>query len=357
MEKKNIDCLVVTTEENIAYLTGYRGPGALIVPKNDRPLLLVPLLEAYRASDIVKGEIEIIAYTEYSFPPSTYGTIRKGRFREVLTSLINEFNMKKVGVDLKSAKHDLVNYIREHINASIIDISTEIESARMIKSVEEIEFIRNAVRIAEKGLKKCVESLREGMSEIDLVRIAEYGMREAGAEGYAFPTIVASGPNAAYPHATPTRRRIKRNEPIIVDLGALFKNYCSDLTRTLFVGNIPNDIKKVLEAVIEAQEEAIDCIEPGIRACDVDEKARKILTKYGLDKHYIHSTGHGIGIEVHESPTLNVSDTTILKEGMVITVEPGVYIWRRYGIRIEDDVLVTKSGREVLSSFAKVIEV
>ena len=354
MEERGLDCVVILGEANLAYLTGYRGPGALLISKNGVKKLLVPLLEAYRAEELVK-DVEILPYVSYPAQHCIYDNVLYKRLKEAIVHILKGIGARKVGVDISEGDYDVIVYVKEKLK-HIVDISDKLKEMRSIKDPKEIEVITHAIRIAECGLEKSLDLIRDGMSEIEVAGIVEFGMRKAGANGYAFPTIVASGSNAAYPHAVPSNKPIGRHEPIVIDLGALYNNYCSDLTRTLFIGGADPEIKRALEAVIEAQEEAIDIIEPGIKACEVDMKAREVLAKYDLDKYFIHSLGHGIGIEVHEAPTLSSNSDTELKSGMVITIEPGIYIKGKYGIRIEDDVLVTKSGRTILSSMNKLIE-
>ena len=354
MEGKDLDCVVILGEANLAYLTGYRGPGALLISKDGVKKLLVPLLEVYRAEELVK-DAEILPYTSYPVKRCIYDNVLYKRLKEAIVYILKELGAHKVGVDISEGDYDIIFYVKEKFK-NIADISEVLKEMRSIKDPKEIEAIIQAIRIAERGLAKSLDLIKDGMSEIEVAGIVEFGMRKAGANGYAFPTIVASGPNAAYPHAVPSDKPIGKHEPIVVDLGALYNNYCSDLTRTLFIGGVDPEIKRVLEAVIEAQEEAIDIVEPGVKACEVDMKAREVLAKYDLDKYFIHSLGHGIGIEVHEAPTLSSNSDTELKSGMIITIEPGIYIKGKYGIRIEDDVLVTKSGRTILSSMNKLIE-
>ena len=182
-------------------------------------------------------------------------------------------------------------------------------------------------------------------------------MKLQGASGPSFETIVASGPRSAWPHARPTAKLLRKNELVVLDQGAILRDYCSDMTRTVFLGRssaaVRNKARSLYHAVLEAQEAAIAAIRPGVSAAVVDAAARKALKRSGLNRYFTHSTGHGLGLEIHEMPRLGRGEETLLEEGMVVTVEPGVYIERLGGIRIEDEVLVTSKAAEVLTSASR----
>ena len=213
--------------------------------------------------------------------------------------------------------------------------------------------MREAADIASDTFGDVLPMIRPGILENELAAEIEYRMRRRGASGPSFETIVASGPRSALPHARPTDKPISKNELVVLDLGAILRRYCSDMTRTVFLGKAPRRVREWYSAVRDAQSEAIQALRPGIRAGEVDAVARRTLHRHRLARFFTHSTGHGLGIEVHESPRLGRGDKTRLAAGNVVTVEPGVYIEGSGGIRIEDDVVVTATGAEILTRASK----
>jgi Xaa-Pro aminopeptidase len=228
-----------------------------------------------------------------------------------------------------------------------------VERLRTIKSTAEIGTIRASVQLNSAALEKALKQFKPSMSEVDFAAEIEYRMRRLGADGTAFETIVASGPRTALPHARPTDRAINTDQLLLVDMGARVAGYCSDMTRTHAVGKLNSKVRRMYRAVLESQLAAIDAVKPGTTCTAVDRAAREVLRGYGWDKLFIHSTGHGLGLEIHENPRVGRKDKTKLEEGMVITIEPGLYLEEVGGIRIEDTVVVAKSGCEVLTPTGK----
>jgi Xaa-Pro aminopeptidase len=224
-----------------------------------------------------------------------------------------------------------------------------VERLRMIKDADELAGIRTAVRLGAKLFDNAVHLLRPGAKESDVAAEMEYAARLAGAEGMSFPTIIASGPRSALPHGRATSQAIPSAGFVVCDFGVILGNYCSDQTRTVWVGRAPQEARDAYEAVKEAQEAAVCAVCPGVSAAEVDEAARKVLRKARLGRFFTHSTGHGVGLEIHEPPRISAGQTEVLRTGMVITIEPGVYFPGKWGIRIEDMVAVGESGREVLT--------
>jgi len=224
---------------------------------------------------------------------------------------------------------------------------------RTVKAPVEVDTIREAGGIACEVMEEVIGMVRAGVMELDLAAEIGYRIRRKGASGESFEAIVAGGPRSALPHARPTSRRIGKNELVVLDLGAILRRYCSDITRTVFVGRAPTRIRRWYQAVQEAQAAARECIRPGIAAGEVDAAARRVLDRYGLARHFVHSTGHGLGLEIHEEPRLARGQERLLEAGMVVTIEPGVYVEGTGGIRIEDDILVTANGSELLTRLGR----
>ncbi len=224
---------------------------------------------------------------------------------------------------------------------SLYSLSPVISELREIKDEDEIKVLKKAAKIADKMFYKLMDEELEGKSEKELANMIEYMMKnEFDADGVSFDPIVASGPNGANPHHTPSTRKIRKGDVVIFDYGAKYLGYCSDITRTVVVGSPSEEVKKVYEIVKESQETAFQQVKEGITAGDIDSAARNVIAKYGYDKYFIHRTGHGLGIDVHEEPYISPGNTKLLKEGMVFTIEPGIYLHGKFGIRIEDDVVV-----------------
>jgi Xaa-Pro aminopeptidase len=224
---------------------------------------------------------------------------------------------------------------------------------RMIKTDDEIARIRRSVLTNSEAVEKTVGSIRPGVSESAIAAELEFKMRRLGAEKAAFETIVAAGQRTALPHAQPTSQKLANDELLLIDMGACQNGYMSDMTRTLFVGRPDRKIRSMYKAVLNANLAAIDSVREGATAGQIDHKARQVLESEGLGKSFVHSTGHGLGLEIHESPRIGKKEATRLEAGMVITIEPGAYIRGFGGIRIEDTVLVTRHGCEVLTPTSK----
>jgi Xaa-Pro aminopeptidase len=232
-------------------------------------------------------------------------------------------------------------------------LSGWIEQMRTIKSPVELERIRRSVDTNSRAFEETVKRVRPGMKEQDLAAELEYAMRRHGAEKPSFETIVAGGVRAALPHAQPTAAPLNPGSLVVIDMGAFQDGYASDMTRMLFLGTPSPKVKRTYKAVLEAQLAAIDAVRAGVSTAHVDRQARRVLKGYGLDKAFVHSTGHGLGLEIHEPPRIGKRDKGRLAAGMAVTIEPGVYLEGFGGIRIEDTVEVTGTGCRILTPTSK----
>jgi Xaa-Pro aminopeptidase len=225
-----------------------------------------------------------------------------------------------------------------------------VEGLREIKSSQELAVMRQAAKLGSEVMEEVISLVKPGVSELDLAAEADYRMRRKGASGPSFDTIVASGPRSALPHARPTEKCLRKNELVVLDLGAILRHYCSDLTRTVYVGRAPARVRRWYGAVLEAQQAALQAVRAGQTAGSVDRAARRVLERNRLGRFFTHGTGHGLGTEVHEGPRLGRGQLQEIRVGNVVTLEPGIYLEGVGGIRIEDDVAVHASGPEVLTS-------
>jgi len=346
-ENSNLKNIVIMGDSNLFYFTGYRGMGTLLYC--DRvPYLVVPALERNRAEK-TKG-LEVRSY----FPVRIAEDLIEGGMFEAIETLCKGISESEVGLDVRSLSAELYNSIRD--KWKIKDISSEISSIRSIKDEEELDKIRKAHEITAKAMNRALEEFTKGgVTELNISGLIDFTMKEMGAEEYAFPSIVAFGENSAEPHHIPSLRRLKASDNAVVDIGARFEGYCFDSTRTFLPKFSYEELRKVYEAVLEAQLEAIDLVRDSVEASEVDKMARSRIQRAGYERFFIHSTGHGVGIDVHEAPLVSMKSKDILKENMVITVEPGIYIKDRVGVRIEDTIIVKKGKPEVLETLYKFI--
>lgn len=337
LKKKNAEALLVLHRENIAYLSGFSGSmGALLLW--DKPTLFVDGRYYTQAKEEAQGCEVIWA---------------KDSFWDVIAGHIKERGIQRLGFEEGRLTYQLYRALRRRLKGvSLIPISDIVERERMIKKEWEIEKMERALRLSEEALSHCLQCIREGISEKDLALELEFFIKKKGGE-LAFESIVAFGERSALPHAKPTDRKLKKGEIILIDMGARVEGYCSDTTRVFFFGKPDEELFKIYNAVLKAQEKAIEGIKEGKRAGDVDELARSELRDRGLAEFFTHSLGHGVGREVHELPGLAPRSKEKLPASAVVTIEPGVYIENLGGVRIEDMILIGKDVSRNLTRFTK----
>jgi len=346
-ENRNLDVVLIAAPDNLDYYTDVPSLGdalGLLVydRRSDSLSLYVPLLEYQRYRDKLPDTVNVYALSK-TLKPSGISVIEAD-----WKDIIKQYASDKIGVDL-SHSGPLQKTLQQVLGEKAVDVSDDIWKQRMIKSNRELEAIKRAVRITIKGVLAVQSSIREDITETQLVGVFEKTVRDNGVSKLAFDPIIAFKPNNAYPHAVPGERRVSSRDLVLVDVGVKVDNRCSDITRMILYGRPSPEEKKSIEAVVEAVEAAIDSVAPGVKAGDVYNTAVKILEKYGLKEYFIHGLGHGVGVVVHEPPYLRLGSETILEPGMVFTIEPGVYFPGKYGVRVEEVVVVTKKGRKVLS--------
>lgn len=334
--ESGIDALLVVHPANWFYLTGFSGEaGALVVSRKGTTL-------------VTDGRFMVQASAE------TKGVrIRQqeGTLLDSVAKVLRDARARRVGFD---PVHMTVSQLQGARKASgsplrWVPAPGMVERLRLRKDAGELAQMRKAAILAGEIVEFGIRLLRPGVSEMEVAAEMEYHMRKRGAAGPSFETIVAFGERAALPHARPTGKRLRKNELVVLDLGVILGHYCSDITRTVFVGRASKRIRTWYKAVLEAQAAAISTVKEGVACGDVDAAARQILSGYGLDHLFVHSTGHGLGLEVHEDPRVAKGQTWRLEPGNVITIEPGVYAEGVGGIRIEDDVAVHAGHTEVLT--------
>ena len=338
LRHEKVDGLLVTSFTNVTYLTGFSGDDSYLLVSLDGEILL----SDPRYDTQLKEECPDVAVH-----------IRKPGepMLKAVVAQVKKAKTRRLAVEAGSMTVDLHQSLAAALGGvEIVPVAGLVEQLRRIKYKVEVDRTRVALDMAKRAFEVVRSSLRPNKTEKELAAELEYQMRLFGSRGFAFPSIVAAGPRAALPHAIPTNAVIGEQDFILFDWGACEDLYRSDLTRVLHLGKISPKYRKIYGIVLKAQVSAIEAIRPGVRCCDVDAVARKIIDKAGYGKYFGHGLGHGLGLDVHESPRLAVGDETILEPGMIVTVEPGIYLPDWGGIRIEDDILVTASGYEVLSA-------
>ncbi len=345
MKRENLDAFLLTRHASIIYLSGFVG-GTHISPD---AILVVTAKSAQLLTDS--------RYWEQAAKELKAVKLEKVKGAAVTgLSMLKELNLKnlRIGIESEFLSFDLFQRIRGFLpNALFVPSTGVVERFSAVKDKEELKAIEKAASIADIAFDRILGYLRPGLKELEVCAELEYQMKMLGAEQPAFETIVASGWRSALPHGVASAKKIAKGEFVTFDFGAIYDSYCCDITRTVVVGKANPRQKKIYNIVLKAQEAAIRKVKDGVKASKVDEAARSIIAKSGYGKNFGHGTGHGIGLYIHSAPSVGPKSEDILKQGMVITVEPGIYIPKWGGVRIEDDVVVTARGGRVLNASPK----
>jgi len=335
-----LDGLIVSSLPNVRYLTGFTGSNAMVLITRQRTMLFTD------------PRYTIQAAAETAGSGAQPFTVKRPLELTVVKKLKG---LRRVGFENGSIGYASWELLAKA--AALEPAKGLVESLRMVKSESEIAAIRASVETNSQAFAAALTRFRAGISELDLAAEIDYQMRLLGAEKPAFETIVAFRANSALPHARPGATKIDGNGLLLIDMGSFRGGYASDMTRCLHLGTPAAKTRKLYGAVLEAQLAAIDAVRPGRKSAAVDRAARQTLEKHGLAKAFVHSTGHGLGLEIHETPRIGKGDKTALAAGMAITIEPGAYLQGQGGVRIEDTVLVTPTGVEILTPTPKQLTV
>lgn len=337
LKENRLDSAIVFKPENRRYLSGFTGTSAYVVITEDRNLLITDFRYVKQASDQCKG-FEIVKHTnDRTIYEILNGLgLKKLGFEDtfVTVSQYNDFKDKLIGIELRPLK-DTLNKLR------------------VIKDQEEINEIRRAAEIADKTFEYICSVIKPGITEWEVALEIEGFMKKKGASGTSFDSIVASGIRSSMPHGVASHKVIEEGDFVTLDFGCIYNGYCSDMTRTIVVGKASEKQKEIYNIVLEAQEAALEAIKPGITGCDADKVARDIIESKGYGEYFGHGLGHGVGLEVHESPRLSPLGKDVLEANMIVTDEPGIYLPDFGGVRIEDLVVITENGCERLSKSPK----
>ena len=338
----HLDGILITSLENVHYLSGFTGSDAVLVITEAKGYFLTDSRYTTQAREEVSG-FELIEYKKKI---------------EGLSDLMNDLGLRGIGFEPQHMTCQIHRDLAEKLSGSeLISIDEKVRNFRAVKDGHELGLIRRAIDIAFKSLRETEGRIKPGVQERDIALELEFSMRRNGAENVAFDTIVVSGERSALPHGKPSRKRIRKGDSVIIDFGARYRGYYSDETCTFFCGKRNRRQEEVYRIVKEAHDKAIASVRPGMKAMEVDAIARGWIKDAGYEAYFGHGTGHGVGLAVHENPVIGPESRDVVEEGMVFTVEPGIYIPGWGGVRIEDMVLVRGDGCEVLTGLSKEIEV
>lgn len=330
LKKEKKDAILFSTPKEVFFLTGFH---------QDRTFLLVTQHELY--AFLPKMFFEHFSRTCNWAKISIYENPY-----ECINQKINNLKIKDIFFDSSSTLYDEA---KRYIEMKFKPVSGFLKEFRMIKKSEEFDNLKKSCKIAAKAFSIIKTKIKKGIKEIEIARELEYIMKKMGASERSFETIVAFGSNAALPHHETSERKLKNDEVVLIDFGCIYKRYCSDMTRTFFYGKPTEEFIKIYKIVEEAQKNGIKAAKEGIKSNELDSICRETIAKSGYGQYFTHGTGHGVGLEIHEEPWINPRYSTTLKEGMTITIEPGIYLYNKFGIRIEDTVYIKKNGCEILT--------
>lgn len=332
LKNKKADGMVVTRVLENAYLTGYSMSGVILLITQAETFAIMPKM----LYDDFKAKVPFIK------------SFAVDKLMDGVLSQIKDLKLKKVVFEPETETYVGGKYWKEH---GLEECSELISSLRLIKDEEEIKILRESCQIAAKAYEQLLPFIKTGCTEIFVSRKLEDLMQDMGAKCPSFDLIVAFGENSALPHHVTSERKLKDNEAVLIDFGCIYRGYCSDITRTFFNGTPDEEFKKVYSIVQHAHDAGLKALKDGLKAKAADAVCRDIISDEGYGQYFIHSTGHGVGLEIHEAPALSVraDEKYELKAGMAVTIEPGIYLNGKFGIRIEDSALITKKGCEVLT--------
>ncbi|WLR43162.1 Xaa-Pro peptidase family protein [Bacillus carboniphilus] len=353
LSTNHLDLAFISSSENVFYLSGFlcepheRLLGIFVFSSGD-PFLVCPTMEVSQAKE-AGWDFSIVSYTDHQDP------------WELIRLKMSE---KEINSPTKMAiEKEFLTYKRtEEISAifnevSISSIDEKMNELRVIKSEEELTILRKAAYFADLGIKIGQDALKENITELEVIASIEYELKKQGIREMSFSTLVLFGEKSGQPHGNPGNRKLRKGDFVLFDLGVVYQGYCSDISRTVVFDEANDQQKKIYDTVYKAQLEALNVCKPGAKIGDIDRAARKFIGNAGFGELFPHRIGHGLGLNVHEFPSLNESNLDVLKEGMVFTVEPGIYDEQLGGVRIEDDVVITANGNELLTKSSKEFQV
>lgn len=346
LKKMNVDGVLITDEYSLRYFTGFTGTTGIALALTDRKFFFTDFRYVEQANHQVK--------------PMGFEIVKIEREAvDLIAEYIKNSGTKRLGIEDKNLTVFDYNIYKEKFEGvEFVPLKDTLVKERMIKSEEEIEITKKAVEITDKAFSYALETIKEGMTEKELAAAMEWFMKKEGGDGPSFETILASNERSAMPHGVASDKPINKEGFVKFDFGVYYKGYVSDMTRTIYFGENPSDKhKEVYSVVLEAQKKACEAVRAGITCKDLDKVARDYITEKGYGEYFGHGLGHGIGLYIHEHPFVNTKNDMVLEEGMIITIEPGIYLEGFGGVRIEDDVVVRKDHGEILNKSDKNLKI
>lgn len=338
LEEHQVDCFIVTNDSNRRYMTGFTGSSGAVLITEQQAVFITDFRYVDQALEQTQG-YEIVKHV--------------GPIGETIGQELERLKVKRLGFDQDHVTFGTYRGYQERFSAELIPLSGTVEKLRMIKDQGELEQIRKAVQIADETYTHILKFIKPGLTELEVANELEFHMRKLGASSSSFDMIVASGARSALPHGVASSKVIAKGDFVTLDFGAVYNGYISDMTRTFAVGEPSEQLKEIYEICLQAQLRGVEQIKAGMTGKEADALCRDYIVSKGYGDHFGHSTGHGIGLDVHEGPALSVKGDLVLEKGMVVTVEPGIYLSGIGGVRIEDNLLITDTGNEVLTQSTK----
>jgi Xaa-Pro dipeptidase len=348
LSENNIDAAFITTPDNVFYVSGFRSNPherllGVVIFKDAEPLMICPKMEVPDAKE-AGWSFDVVGHQDTDQP---WQLLKEAIDRKGI-------NVSQLAIEKSHMTVERLEALQELFpQASFARLDDQLNSMRVVKDESELAILRQAAKYADYAIEVGVSEIAEGKTELEILTAIELALKKKGIAHMSFDTMVLSGSKTASPHGKPGDRKIQKGDFVLFDLGVIYKGYCSDITRTVSFGEPSDAQKDVYETVRKAEQAAVDAVKPGVRAMDLDKIARDVITQAGYGEFFTHRLGHGLGISVHEFPSVTGNNEMALIEGMVFTIEPGIYDPSITGVRIEDDVVVTKDGVEVLTKYPK----
>ncbi|WP_025784732.1 Xaa-Pro peptidase family protein [Sporosarcina sp. D27] len=340
--EKDLDALFVTSGYNRRYMTGFTGTAGVAIISNDDAVFITDFRYMEQAADQIK-DFRIVQHEKTII--------------EEVAQQVEQMKVKRLGFEKEDLTFGMYELYKSKVTAELIPTAGLVEKLRIIKTPEELEVLKQAAKIADDAFTHICGFIKAGMTELEVANELEFFMRKQGATSSSFDTIVASGIRGALPHGVATDKKIETGELVTLDYGALYNGYISDITRTVAVGEPSEKMREIYEITLAAQKLAVEGIKPGMTGIQADAIARDHIASKGYGEAFGHSTGHGIGLEVHEAPGLSFRSETVLEPNMTVTAEPGIYLPGIGGVRIEDDLVITENGCERLTHCTKELQI
>jgi Xaa-Pro aminopeptidase. Metallo peptidase. MEROPS family M24B len=351
LREKSLEAALMTSPENVFYFSGFFADPherlmALLLPPEGEPALVLP-----------KMEMEHARSAGVPFSLHGYGDT-ENPWDWIRSAIRRRTDPMRLAIEFKHMNVERYETLRKSFpGASFLPAEEKVEALRLIKDEKELEKLKMAGEWADYAIRVAVHELREGISERELAGAIEYELRKKGVEKMSFSTTVLTGANAALPHGVPGDSKVRKGDFVLFDLGVVHEGYCSDITRTVCFGEPADEQAKVYEIVLQAQQKAIDLCKPGVPLAELDRVAREWIAENGYGDYFTHRLGHGLGIGIHEYPSVTETNPMPLSPGMVFTIEPGIYIPGQFGVRIEDDVAITPDGAMVLTQYPRTLQI